>query len=156
MQLSLLEPNDGEFSDYGKNPKKLMMNVTKINVTKDKCQVHIEKLSKCSDNYFVPLILITVKTDWLVKLARKLKEISSQIHKQSTKHQLSEKSLVSSMKHSARKTRSNTQLKLCGGSSNLSIFLLEGGKSTAIFMLHSHSYRISTMSAILQRVKGLI
>ena len=44
-------------------------------------QVHIEKLTECSDNYFVSPIVITAKKDVSVKLAPESRELNKQVHK---------------------------------------------------------------------------
>ena len=44
-------------------------------------QGHIEKLTECSDNYFVSPIVITVKKDGSVKLALESRELNKQVHK---------------------------------------------------------------------------
>ena len=44
-------------------------------------QGHIEKLSECSDKYFVSPIVITVKKDGSVKLALESRELNKQVHK---------------------------------------------------------------------------
>ena len=49
-------------------------------------QGHIEKLTECSDKYFVSPIVITVKKDGSVKLALESRELNKQVHK--NKHQM--------------------------------------------------------------------
>ena len=44
-------------------------------------QGHIEKLTECSDKYFVSPIVITVKKDGSVKLALESRELNKQVHK---------------------------------------------------------------------------
>ena len=44
-------------------------------------QGHIEKLTECSDKYFVSPIVITVKKDGSVKLALESREPNKQVHK---------------------------------------------------------------------------
>ena len=44
-------------------------------------QGHIEKLTECSDKYFVSPIVITVKKDRSVKLALESRELNKQVHK---------------------------------------------------------------------------
>ena len=44
-------------------------------------QGHIEKLTECSDKYFVSPIVITVKKDGSVKLALEPREFDKQVHK---------------------------------------------------------------------------
>ena len=44
-------------------------------------QGHIEKLTECSDKYFVSTIVITVKNDGSVELALKSRELNKQVHK---------------------------------------------------------------------------
>ena len=44
-------------------------------------QGHIEKLTECSDKYFVSPIVITVKKDGSVKLALESSELNKQVHK---------------------------------------------------------------------------
>ena len=44
-------------------------------------QGHIEKLTKCSDKYFVSPVVITVKKDGSVKLALESRELEKQVHK---------------------------------------------------------------------------
>ena len=61
-------------------PISLQENVdTEIN--KLRKQGHIEKLTECSDKYFVSPIVITVKKDGSVKLALESREINKQVHK---------------------------------------------------------------------------
>ena len=44
-------------------------------------QGHIEKLTECSDNYFVSPIVIKVNKDGSAKLALESRELSKQVHK---------------------------------------------------------------------------
>ena len=44
-------------------------------------QGHIEKLTECSDKYFVYPIVITVKKDGSIKLALESRELNKQVHK---------------------------------------------------------------------------
>ena len=55
----------------------------KVDIVIDKLlkQGHIEKLTECSDKYFVSLIVITVKEDGSVKLALDPRELNKQVHK---------------------------------------------------------------------------
>ena len=127
-------------------------------------QGHIEKLTECSDKYFVSPIVITVKKDGSVKLALESRELNKQVHK--NKYQMPNiEELMDTVGQtiSERKpgdvyfstmdlTYAYGQLPLSPETSVQCNFSLVGGKSTGTYRFRTGFYGLTTMPAEFQRV----
>ena len=131
-------------------------------------QGHIEKLSECSDKYFVSPIVTTVKKDGSVKLALESRELNKQVHK--NKYQMpnieelmdtvgqtiSEKKQGDIYFTTMDLTYAYGQLPLNAETSIQCNFSLIGGRSTGTYRFKTGFYGLTTMPAEFQRAMDCI
>ena len=122
-------------------------------------QGQIEKLTECSDKYFVSPIVITVKKDGSVKLALESRELNKQVHK--NKHQMpnieelmdtvgqtiSEKKPGDIFPTTMDLTYAYGQLPLSAETSVQCKFSLIGGRSTGTYRFKAGFYGLTTKPA---------
>ena len=131
-------------------------------------QGQIEKLTECSDKYFVSPIVITVQKDGSVKLALESRELNKQVHK--NKYQMPNiEELMDTVGQTISEKKSGDiyfttmdltyaydQLPLNAETSVQCNFSLIGGRSTGLYRFKTGFYGVTTMPAEFQRAMDCI
>ena len=129
---------------------------------------HIEKLTECSDKYFVSPIVITVKKDGSVKLALEFRELKKQVHK--NKYQMPNiEELMDTVEQTISEMKSGDilfttmdltyaycQLQLSAETSVQCNFSLIGDRSTGTHRFKTGFYGLTTMPVEFQRAMDCI